>query len=184
MPDLPVPLNSGESVWMDTEAIYPRNSLLGIGYNPVLGHLWLTNQRLVFKGTILGQTFAFPISRVTHAAPTQRQIKTSGAKPEGFAAFMNTSTLMVVEFDNGGREYFAVKDLAGWSEVILTARAKAPPLDYTSTPSRRSGVETGLGQAALWFGGAVALLCVGFACCVGLITLMPTILSSLNGGGR
>lgn len=183
MADLPVPPNPGETVLMDVEAVYPKNSLLGFGYNPVFGHLWLTGQRLIFRGTAFGHILAFPLSHVKGASATQRQIKTSGASVDGTPMFTGSSTVMVVNFDNGGREYFAVKDLAGWSEGIRAAQSKAPPLDYTAMPNRRPGVESSPGQLLLWFGGVVALMCVSLVCCAGLFTFLPVILTLLSGSG-
>src|SRR5258706_4141729 len=109
MTDLPIPLNPNERVLLDSEGVYPRTSLLGLGYNAIFGHLWLTNQRLVFRGTLMGQILDLPLSRVTGAEASDRQIKTKGAKIEGFAAFMTTSTLMVISFDNGGPEYMVAQ---------------------------------------------------------------------------
>jgi len=182
MSEQPIPLSPGESVMMDSEAVYPKTSRLGFGYNAVFGHVWLTNQRIIFRGTIFGQMLIFPVSHVTHAAPTERQIKTSSVNLPGFAAFMNFSTLMVVAFDNGGREYFAVKDLAGWSEAIMRAKQEAQPMDYAAMPSARPGVEAGVGRLLLWFGGVAALICVSFVCCSGLTFAMPIILSALGSG--
>jgi hypothetical protein len=91
---------------------------------------------------------------------------------------------MRVEFDGSAREYFAVKDMAGWTEDILAARSKAPPLDYTTMPNTRPGVETTFGQIALWVGGALLLMCLGFACCTGLTMFGPAILALLGGGGQ
>ena len=53
MADLPIPLNPSERVLLDSESVYPRTSLLGLGYNAIFGHLWLTNQRLVHHYGIL-----------------------------------------------------------------------------------------------------------------------------------
>ena len=168
MPDLPVPLNPNERVLLDSEAVYPRTSLLGLGYNAIFGHLWLTNQRVVFRGPLVGQILSHPLSHVINAEASDRQIKTSGATIEGFAAFMTTSSLMVITFDNGGREYFAIKDIAGWAAAIVRAGPEAPPLEYTSMPSRRPGVETGPKELVLWFGGVVAAMCLAGTCCAGL----------------
>jgi len=184
MAELPIPLSPGESVLTDAEAVYPKTSLLGFGYNAVFGRLWLTGHRLIFRGTIFEQILVFPVSRVTNAAPTERQIKTGGAKLDGFTSFMSFSTLMVVEFDNGGREYFAVKDLAGWSEAIKDAQRKAPLMEYAINPSRRPGVEAGFGQLMVWFAGAAALMCVGFVCCSGLTLALPFILALVGSGSQ
>lgn len=184
MTDLPVPLNPGEAVLKEAEAVYPKNSLLGLGYNPVFGHLWLTDQRLIFHGTIFGQTRIYPLSRVVNAAPTERQIKTAGVSVGGADVFTQWSTLTLVEFDNGGREYFAVKDMAGWTEGILAAKVKAPPLDYVVAPNTRPGVETTFGKILLWFGGFAVALCVTFACCSTLTLFSPAIFGLVGGGGK
>jgi hypothetical protein len=185
MPALPVPINPNEYVVLDSEAVYPRTSLLGLGYNAIFGQLWLTNQRLVFRGTLMGQILDLPLSRVTGAEASDRQIKTKGAKIEGFAAFMTTSSLMVITFDSGGREYFAVKDIAGWTAAILRARPKAPPMEYVSMPSRRPGVEAGVMDLVLWFGGAVAVVCLAGMCCSALTFGAPylyVLLQNLSSG--
>lgn len=182
MADLPIPLNPGETVLRESDAVYPKNSLLGLGYNAVFGRLWLTDQRLVFRGTLLGQTLVFPLSHVTSAMPTERSIKTASVSVGGADAWTQWSSLMKVEFDGHAREYFAVKDMAGWTEGILAARAKAPEMPYTTTPNTRPGVETTGGQLVLWFGGVVGLMCLGFACCAGLTTFGPMLLVLIGGG--
>jgi len=184
MTDLPIPLNPGEAVLRESEAVYPKNSMLGIGYNAVFGHLWLTDQRLIFHGTILGQTRAYPLSHVTDVTPTDRQIKTAGVSVD-VASFTKWSSLLRVEFDGKAREYFAVKDMAGWTEGILAAKSKAPQLAYTTLPNTRSGVETTGGQLVLWFVGAAAGICLLFTCCVVVTLFSPSILALIgNSGGK
>lgn len=184
MSDLPDPLNAGEAVVREAEAVYPRNSWLGLGYRPVFGRLCLTNTRLIFQGTTLEQTLVFPLCCVVSARPTSRTIRTGKASEAGLAAFTQRSTLMVIEFDDGGREYFAVKDLAGWTQGILAARTAAPPMDYVTFPNRRPGVETTFGQIVLRVSSAALAVCLGLACCSALLLVSPSLLALLNGGGR
>ena len=180
MLDLSISLNPNERILISSEAVYPRTSLFSLGYNAIFGRLWLTNQRVVFRGPLEWQILDLPLSRVTSAEASERQIRTKGGEMEGFAAFMTTSTLMAIHFDNGGREYFAVKDIAGWSDAILRARPEAPPMAYVSMPSRRPGVETGPKELALLFGGAVAAMCLAGTCCAGLSVGAPFLLVALQ----
>lgn len=183
MSDLPIPLYPGETVLKETDAVYPKTTWPGLGYRLVFGRLWLTSGRLVFQGPSLDGPLVFPLSRVVDAAPGERRIRTRGISAEA-DAFTQTTTLMRVAFDDGGREYFAVKDIAGWADGIALARREAPPLAFTTLPGRRSGVETTTGQVVLWLVGGSLGLCAAGMCCVTLFLFSPAILALMNQGGK
>lgn len=179
---LPFALGERETVLRQDGSIALRNRFLGLGYRQVLGTLWLTNERLIFHGGTARGPLVFPLSRVSNAAVTDRQIKTDREGLNALTSFGDYSTLMRVDFDNGGREYFAVKDLAGWTEGILDARSRAPRMDYITTPNRRPAVEIGARQVMLWVLGAAGVICLGFACCSAAPVILPVVYAVLGSG--
>jgi hypothetical protein len=183
MTDLPVAQNPGESILKEAEAVYPRSRALALGYRAVFGRLWLTDQRLIFRGAASGGVLSLPLGHVVDAAPSERTMRTAQRGDET-GAFTPVSTLMVVTFDNGGREYFAVKDLAGWTDSIQAAQSKALPLPYSDRPRRWQGVETSFGRLVLWLGGAALLMCSGLICCLTFAPLFPALLAVLGSTGK
>lgn len=177
----------GEISLKETDAVYPRNRWLGLGYRPTLGKLTLTNRRLIFKAAESQDGLAFPLAHIAGAEASGRTIRTAKIEADPLGSFTATSTLMLITFDDGGREYFAVKDLAGWTDSILAARKSAPPLDYTTIPNRRPGVETSFKQVVLWLAGLSALVCSASVCCSLALTFIPALLpfvALLGGGGK
>lgn len=177
MNNFPLPLNAEETILnSDEKSVYVKNGPLG--YNVIFGTLWLTDQRLVFQDSLLGNSFAYPISRIAKALRVDKEIyyKTSQYTSHTYDA------ALYLEFDNGGKEYFIPQDIAGFAQAIQEAKVSAPSLPYTRTPPMKSAVEGG--NRGLWvilgiMGGIVLLfICTAIACLV-----LPTLLSMLAGNG-
>jgi hypothetical protein len=179
MADLSIQNSPGETVLRENEAVYARNKMLALGYRPVAGHLRLTSSHLIFLDSASGETRSYPLCHIIHAGPSDYHTRTAAGSGD---AFTQTSTLMRISFSDGGREYFAVKDIAGWTEAINTARGMAPIIAYTDLPNRRSGVETTSGQIIAMVAAGLVGLCILMTCCATLILFSPVIIAMLNSG--
>lgn len=106
---LPTTALDGEQVLLQSRCRYMRTTPSNWGYNSITGDLTLTNQRLVFKPNVgvhgrqqgqLGVAGApvvwFPIRRVIECS--EQPMKMQSGRPN----------VLKLQFDNGGREYFAL----------------------------------------------------------------------------
>src|SRR3972149_7226062 len=100
MKNFPLPLNAEETILNnDEKSVYVKNSLLG--YNVVFGTLWLTNQRLVFQSSILGNSFAYPVRSIAKALRADVNIYYRVGRYHSHTY----DAALYLEFDNGGKEY-------------------------------------------------------------------------------
>lgn len=154
----------GETVLREKDqVVHFANSPLGFGYNTIFGHLTLTNQRIVFKRLFSGKVTAYPLKHITGASVVQK----NAAVRDFRYAFQYSHQVLLVEFDNGGREYFLIKDEPEtWAQAILSARGDAPSLPYVQIPPTKSGMD---GNAFLWIaGGMLAVFACVFGSFIGL----------------
>ncbi|MBI3150550.1 MAG: hypothetical protein HYZ21_00305 [Chloroflexi bacterium] len=172
MTNFPLPLNQDESILKtDSSAAHVRNAALGMGYNVIYGMLWLTDQRLVFRSAILGNTLSYPLSRVAKAERVE--VSLSRRQTQFSSQFYDAA--LRVEFDNVGREYFLTNEIADWAAAISNAKATAPNLPFTQMPPTTSAVEQG--ARGLWvilgiMAGIVLLFCCSVVACFGLSFLV------------
>jgi hypothetical protein len=150
-----------------------KNNALGLGYNVINGSLWLTDQRILFRSAVLGNTLSYPLSRVANAA--RRDVSISQRQSQYSSQTYDAA--LYVEFENGGREYFLLPagDLSDWAAEISRLKSTAPHLPFTQLPPTRSALEQG--SRGLWvIGGIVAGIVLLFLCtamaCIGLPLLL------------
>ena len=177
MKNFPLPLNAEETILnSDEKSAYVKNSLLG--YNVIFGTLWLTNHRIVFQSSILGNISAYPVKSIVKALRADVDIYYRVTRYQSHTY----NAALYLEFDNGGKEYFIPQNISGFAQAILDVKDSAPRLPYTQMPPLRSAVEQG--NRGLWtilgiMGGIVLLfLCTSCACLV-----LPTLVSMLGGYG-
>ena len=174
MTNFPLPVNANETILKtDEHAAHVKNNALGLGYNVIYGTLWLTDQRILFRSAVLGNTLSYPLSRVANAA--RRDVSISQRQSQ--YSSQSYDAALYIEFDNGGREYFLLPtgDLSDWAAEISRLKSTAPNLPFTQLPPARSAVEQG--NRGLWvivgiMAGIVLLfLCTALAC-IGLPLLL------------
>lgn len=164
--DTPFPLNPDEQIIRQGATIYLRSTFTGIGYNPMHGMGWITNQRLMWQTTAyshrrqLGMNYnpvAFPIKRITAIDVMPMKVQ------------WTNETVVRLIFDNGGKEYFVFKEGAdAWADALTQAKAIAPDVPYQTMPTTRPGVEGARQRAWLYLAGLVVgipLVC-GAICAV------------------
>lgn len=99
----------GETILKESQATRYYQS----GRRSSNGKLWLTNQRLIFKAGF-GYQMAWPLYNVSQVAT-------------GVYGLFNIKVLHLI-FDNGREERFSIHQVESWPEVILAAKADAPPM--------------------------------------------------------
>ena len=172
---LPSPLNSGEQILREGSGTHLRTTPTGLGYNPVIGYCWLTNQRIIMKpqqamraGPVKFRfgPVSFPISRITNAEIIPMKVQWS-----------NRSVLRL-EFDNGGKEYFDFHDDASqWHQLLLQAKPSAPTQNYETVPAVKSGVEGAVGRSYKM----LLMLIGGIAACGVLSCILAAAAGALTG---
>jgi hypothetical protein len=137
--DLPFLMITGELLQRQSPAVQLRSTADGKGYDRIAGTLYLTNARLWFEpaqitGDAMRQALeqkgalkatSIPLLFVVKA--TLRNVK---RKP-----------VLRLEYDNSGREYFAVPDVTIWRDGILAAAPNAPDLPFNREPTYQHGLD-------------------------------------------
>lgn len=166
----PVELHDDERTLREGRARHPRSTVARIGFNPVNGYLWLTNQRVIFQMwrhanpriTRVGpNVVVYPLGRVIDTSVVTVRVDIAGY------------TLVRLDFDDGGREYFEFTDdpaaPLAWQRAIDLARAGAPALAYETAPAQHASIE-GAGGRTWRFLGLLVLGIIG-ACLVTCLVL-------------
>jgi hypothetical protein len=169
----PVALHPGERVlWHGSPIRHLRSTPARIGFTPVNGECWLTDQRLIFQPWSTGHLgvpvpVAYPLGRVAATAIVAVWVDLAHYQP------------VRLDFDDGGAEYFEVNSATmtreEWRQAIEAARAVAPMLPYETPPTQRPSVE-GAGRRVWRF---VGLLVAGIILGCLAVCLVLALLGSL-----
>ena len=167
---------AAETLRKTARGYYLRSTRTNMGFNPVPATITLTDQRLVIKPerpgiSLAGLTFAalgifqpvaFPLRHIRSVVVHDKTV-------------WNKRDVLRLEFDSDGREYLWVQPAYEWQVALLTARAAAGDLPYSTLPAIRNGVEASPTKSA----GKLLLLMLGLVmalvlACTIIGVLLPT----------
>jgi len=187
----------GEKILLtDEKAAFVWNDAYGFGYGVLSGTLWLTSQRVVFqRSPRLNDRIeirfdspsrhegwsAFPLQRVQRAYEFETKIlKQDNPRRKGQVVgdWIQANSVLALEFENGGQEFFIVQEISVWVDEIMTAIPGAPPLPYSEVPAKRHALTHG--ERAWWIWVAIwgLFVAVLLGCLLGYFFIFP-ILSGL-----
>ena len=156
----PFDLYPDEQVLRHHWARHLRSTPARIGFNPLNGDFWLTDQRILFQPdrsfSLTGNVVAYPLGHIT------------ATNIVGVRVDIARYTPVRLDFDDGGTEYFEFKGSKDapqeWRQIIDAARASAPARPYETRTTQKASVEGAGGRTwrflGLVVGGIIALMLV------------------------